>query len=39
MAQATVNGIDELKGLIGQTIGPGEWREVTQDMIDAFADL
>jgi acyl dehydratase len=39
MAQAIVNGIDELKGLIGQTIGPGEWREVTQEMIDAFADL
>ena len=35
----TVNGIDELKALIGQTIGPSDWREVTQEMIDGFADI
>ena len=35
----TVNGIEELKALIGQTIGPSEWREVTQADIDAFAEL
>ena len=35
----TVNGIEELKGLLGQTVGPTEWREVTQEMIDTFADL
>ena len=35
----TVNGIEELKGLVGQTIGPSDWREVTQDLIDRFADL
>ena len=39
MAPLTVNGIDELKDLVGQTIGPGDWREVSQQMIDAFADL
>jgi acyl dehydratase len=39
MAPLTVSGIDELKDLVGQTIGPGEWREVTQEMIDTFADL
>jgi acyl dehydratase len=39
MAPLTVNGIDELRELIGQTVGPGEWREVTQEMIDAFAEL
>ena len=39
MAPLTVNGIDELKGLVGQTIGPTEWREVTQEMVDAFAEL
>ncbi len=39
MAPLTVNGIDELKDLVGETVGPGEWREVTQEMIDAFADL
>jgi acyl dehydratase len=33
----TVNGIEELKGLVGQTIGPSEWREVTQELIDQFA--
>ena len=35
----TVNGIEELKALIGQTIGPSEWREVTQADIDTFAEL
>jgi acyl dehydratase len=35
----TVSGIEELKGLVGQTIGPSDWREVTQDLIDRFADI
>jgi acyl dehydratase len=35
----TVNGIEELKGLVGQTIGPSEWREVTQALIDQFAEV
>jgi acyl dehydratase len=35
----TVSGIDELKGLVGQTIGPSDWREVSQDVIDRFADI
>jgi acyl dehydratase len=35
----TVNGIEELKGLVGETIGPSEWREVTQDLIDRFAEV
>jgi acyl dehydratase len=35
----TVNGIEELKALTGQTIGPSEWREVTQADIDTFAEL
>jgi acyl dehydratase len=39
MAPLTVTGIEELQGLIGKTIGPSEWREVTQEMIDTFADL
>jgi acyl dehydratase len=34
-----VQGIDGLRGLIGQQIGPSEWREVTQEMIDEFAEL
>jgi acyl dehydratase len=35
----TVNGIEELKGLVGQTIGPSDWREVTQELIDQFAEV
>jgi acyl dehydratase len=35
----TVNGIDEVRGLVGQTIGPSDWREVTQEDIDKFAEL
>ena len=30
---------NELKGLVGQTIGPSEWREVTQAAIDRFAEI
>jgi acyl dehydratase len=39
MAAVDVVGIDGLKELIGKTIGPGEWRAVTQEDIDTFADL
>jgi acyl dehydratase len=39
MALITVNGIEETRRLIGQDIGPGEWREVTQQDIDDFARL
>jgi acyl dehydratase len=39
MALATVDGIEGLRGLIGSPVGPSEWREVTQPMIDSFADL
>jgi acyl dehydratase len=35
----TVNGIDELKALVGETTGPSDWREVTQADIDKFADV
>jgi acyl dehydratase len=35
----TVSGIEELRGLVGQTIGPSEWREVTQAAIDGFAEI
>jgi acyl dehydratase len=39
MALVTANGIEELQALIGQEIGPSEWREVTQELIDTFAEL
>ena len=39
MAMKTVNGIDEMKALVGETIGPSDWREVTQDDVNSFAAL
>jgi acyl dehydratase len=39
MALVTTNGIEDLKGLVGQEIGPSEWRELTQEHIDRFAEL
>jgi len=39
MALVTTNGIEDLKSLIGQEVGPSDWREVTQDDIDRFAEL
>ena len=39
MAPVQVEGIEGLKALQGQTIGPSDWREVTQRDIDTFADL
>ena len=35
----TVETIEELKTLVGQEIGVGPWFEVTQDRINAFADV
>jgi len=39
MAAIEVEGIEGLTGLIGQEIGPSEWREVTQEMINLFGEL
>jgi acyl dehydratase len=39
MALATINGIEEMQAAVGTSIGPGEWREVTQQDIDDFARL
>jgi len=39
MATVQVQGIDGLKELLGKQIGPSEWREVTQEDINTFADL
>jgi len=39
MALVRIDGIEAAKALIGETIGPGEWREVTQADIDDFARL
>lgn len=39
MALASFNGIEEMRAAVGSTIGPGEWREVSQADIDEFARL
>jgi acyl dehydratase len=39
MAAVTIEGIDSLRELVGQRVGPTEWRTVTQELIDAFADV
>jgi acyl dehydratase len=39
MSTAVANGIDDVMALKEQVIGPSEWREVTQEMINRFADL
>ncbi len=39
MAIAEIQGVDGIKELIGQQVGPSDWREVTQEDINAFADL
>ena len=39
MALVTTDGIEELKALIGQEIGPSDWRELTQEDINTFAEL
>jgi acyl dehydratase len=33
-----INGVDEVKGLAGQELAVGEWHEVTQADVNAFAD-
>jgi acyl dehydratase len=39
MPKAVAHGIDDLRGLVNQVVGPSEWREVTQEMINQFAEL
>jgi acyl dehydratase len=39
VAPLTVNGIEQRQELVGQTVGPSDWREVTQEMIDSFAEV
>ena len=39
MAPVKTTGIEDLKALIGRQIGPSEWREVTQEHVNRFAEL
>jgi acyl dehydratase len=35
----TINGLDELRSLVGEEAGVSDWLTVTQEMIDRFAGL
>ena len=35
----TLNGIDELKSRVGDELGVSDWHEVTQEKVDAFAEV
>ena len=35
----TINGVDDLKRRVSQELGVSEWVEISQDVIDAFADV
>ncbi|HTU77402.1 MAG TPA: MaoC family dehydratase [Solirubrobacteraceae bacterium] len=39
MPKATAHGIEDLRALKDQVVGPSGWREVTQEMVDEFAEL
>jgi acyl dehydratase len=39
MASVEVQGVEGMQSLVGQDVGPSDWRTVTQADIDAFADL
>jgi len=39
MASVEAQGVEGMQALLGQEIGPSEWRTVTQDDIDDFARL
>ncbi len=34
----TVNGIDQFHGIVGQHLGWSDWRTITQDQVNLFAD-
>jgi acyl dehydratase len=39
MPKSVAHGIEDLKGLQDQIVGPSQWREVTQEMVNQFAEL
>ncbi len=38
MAVNTVNGLDEVKALVGKDLGKSSWMEITQERVNLFAD-
>jgi acyl dehydratase len=39
MPKSVAHGIDDLRALKDQVVGPSEWRQVTQEMVNQFAEL
>jgi acyl dehydratase len=39
MPKAVAHGIEDLRALRDQVVGPSQWREVTQEMVNQFAEL
>jgi acyl dehydratase len=39
MPATIIAGISGLQALVGQTLGPTEWRVITQDQVNAFAAI
>jgi acyl dehydratase len=39
MPPRTIEGVEELRTLVGQEVGTSDWLTVTQDMIDSFSDV
>jgi len=39
MDRLEISGPESIDGMIGKEVGPTEWREVTQEMINTFAGL
>jgi len=39
MATVEIEGVEGMRSLLGQEVGPSEWRTVTQDDINTFAEL
>jgi len=39
MSPRVIKGIDELRNVVGQEVGVSDWFEMTQALIDAFAEL
>ena len=35
----TITGLEELKAAEGEELGPSDWHEVTQDAVNAFAEV
>ena len=38
MAKRVIEGLDGIRALAGQVLGPGEWLPITQERVNAFAD-